>query len=666
MTEGTKVFVGLRGFSAADVARQQGFDGDDTAWVESLEQGARDQTALAEEAAVRADTRASDSTQKAAEAELSRSLAEAAAARAQAPTDEMNETLIKNPESKMAKALSGAIDASVNPGLDALRWFKFRLGQIDTSPVNILGIGDSTMEGARASVRSDRWLEKVLAILRTKYQPVGVPGGVGYTPIKYLGGVPFGGAVWSYANGADPGTILLSDSFGGSGDLHNRVTETGGGTWNASPAGTYTVSGGNALNASSAGGMGYINGVAAVDREVIVNFKLGTLDATVRAIRFFPVATADVSSRIEIVGNVTASGSAFSIEKQIAGVKTTLETGWEPLASPSGLEVTMAGKLDGTTLTVTVNGSVKSYTLSAGDAAALRGTAVGFQNVGTGGQWHDVTIKATSNSESLANPTLRLTHGLGLRAVELGVDCTSATTTFKGTGVDVVFTKRSAGGSLRVSVDGGAATTVSTNGGSESGGNTYRVAGLTGGTHTLKLSSQTSALVEGIVVYDGDESRGLRLYEGAHFGYSSRNFVAVPAWAASLTNLPAPDLAFVALGLNDYAAQTITPTELKSNLEFIIGSIRARNSQCSVVIINSFERGDVVSPNHLWQSYVDAMNEVAAADDKAMIVDLNSQLLGWNRVPSSMRFLWNSDKVHYEPAGYTTVANMVTEALVRA
>lgn len=93
MAEGTKVIVGTQGFSAADIARQNGFVGDDAAFAAYLAQGAQ------------------EALQYAANAEASRIAAEAAAAQAEAPTDSMVQNLVQNPTSATALSLLGLFAA---------------------------------------------------------------------------------------------------------------------------------------------------------------------------------------------------------------------------------------------------------------------------------------------------------------------------------------------------------------------------------------------------------------------------------------------------------------------------------------------------------------------------------------------------------------------------
>lgn len=551
----------------------------------------------------------------------------------------------------------------------AMRWFKFRLAQVTTSPINIFTLGDSTMEGARAAVRADRWVEKLLAKIRAMHQPAGIAGGVGYTPIQYVGGVPFQPNLWTYRNMVGPGAVLSSDTFGGSGELSGRKSEVGGHTWTPS-VGAYTVSGGNALNNTVASSLAYLTALSPTDREVTISIKVGTLaDATARVIRFFPLCTSDVTSRIYVEGTINNTAQSWKIGRQVAGVPTDLLTGWVPAGTPANLsdtELTLVGKLAGLDLTISINGDTKTFTLTQAEADAVRGTVVGIQNVGTGGQIHDVMVTSVADSEvTVGVPTLLLTHGLGLRALVLGGDVDSAQMTFTGTAVDVVYTKRSTGGDMLISIDGGAPVTVSTYAAVEANGQKHRIGGLASGSHTIKISSATEALVEGVFVMNQDETAGVRLWEGAHVGYNTRSFRDQPKWANSLKNLVSPDLAIIALGLNDYAAQTIPPSEFKANIKILIGKVREANPLCSIVLHNSYKRGDTVPTLYQWVDFVKVLNEIAV-EDGVLVIDLDAQMKGWDLVDPALRFAWDADKVHLVPAGYTIVANAIHAAITQA
>lgn len=413
-----------------------------------------------------------------------------------------------------------------------------------------------------------------------------------------------------------------------------------------------------------------MNGLPAGEHEVSASFKIGTLGATNEAVRMF--AMSGGTTRIYLESTVNAAATPTSIWRfgyRFDGANTDVVT-WTPtaLAIPSGKEVVASLRVDGLTVTATVNGESKTLALTQAQKNQLSGSQVGVQVPGVGALWHDIAVKTVAASgagESPVFPTMRTSHGLGLRSLDLGVDCASATTTFTGTAVDVVFTKRSAGGVLTVNVDG-AVTMVNTNAATEARGQKYRIGGLASGTHTLRLSSATSAMVEGVMVYDGDETKGIRQWEGAHVGYNAGSFVFNTAWADSLKNLMVPDLAFLALGINDFASKgVITPTQFKSHMQGIIASIRAVNPACPVVMHNSYERGDLVDPPYPWSDYLAALEEIAFADDKVVLVDLNARLLGWNRVSTEYRDVWDADKIHINSKGHGVVANAVLSVIDR-
>lgn len=551
---------------------------------------------------------------------------------------------------------------------DPLRWFRTQLGNVSAAPVDVLVVGDSTAEGARAATRSDRWVDQFVAKLRARHQPAGVAGGVGYTPAVYSGGIPFSGATWTYKDGAVASTLLADSYDGATGELNGRTTPTGGYAY-AVTTGIYSLSGGNAVSATEAAGIIYMNTVPSVDREIAINFKIGTLSATNQAVRIFGMSDG-TTDRVYLESTVNAAAtptSTWRLGKRLGGVNTDVVT-WTPtgLATPSGAEVTVAFRVEGLTVTCTVNGDVKTMTLTQAEKDTIVGNQIAIQNPGVGSQIHDISMTTLAESETTVFPTQGTTNGLGLRCLNLGstgvVD--RAETTFTGTAVDVIVTKKSGGGVLTVDVDG-VITTINTANATEVVGVTHRVGGLTAGAHTLKLSSTGTVLFEGIMVYNGDETKGIRLWEAAHVGYNTVSFTANTKWADSADALMTPDLAFIALGLNDFKAQTITPAIFKTNLQTIITKVRQANPDVSIVLHNSWERGDVASPTYPWADYLKAIDEVVAEDGSILLVDLNARLLGWNKVPASYRNVWDVDTIHLSLIGYNVVAKAVTDTVDR-
>ncbi|MCW3766485.1 GDSL-type esterase/lipase family protein [Paenarthrobacter sp. PAE-2] len=550
-----------------------------------------------------------------------------------------------------------------------LRWFRNQVGGVASAPVDILFVGDSTMEGARAATRATRWIDQVVAKLRAKYQPAGVAGGVGYTPAIYTGGVPFGGSQWSYLNALGGSATVYSDTFSRSGDLNGSTPQIGA-AWTGTN-GQYVLDGAAAVTQTASGGTAYANAGTASDRTVTVNATLGTLTATNQF--FILIGMYDPTApnnKVQLEAVLSNTTSTWRIVKRISNTVTTMATYATPPVPVDASNATFEAsiKIEGLTVTATVNGVDLTATLTQPEKDSLAAaTFTGFQLPIAGSKLLDYTVTTIGPSEVAVVPVLDAGYGLGLRSVKLGPTGSVGVMrrTFTGTAVDVVTTKRSGGGTIAVKIDGVAKASIDTSNATEVNGFATRYGGLSQGSHVLELvCSSGYAILEGVMEYNQDEASGIRMWDSAHVGYNTVSFTTNVKWANSAKALMVPDMVFIALGLNDYAVQaTVPPATYKTNLLAIIGKVREANANASIVLHNSWERGDVAAPTYPWAQYLAAIDEIVAADPTILLVDVNSRLLGWNLVDAAFRDVWDSDKIHLVASGYGAVANAVTAAI---
>jgi lysophospholipase L1-like esterase len=81
-----------------------------------------------------------------------------------------------------AAALSAQTGSAMEPWLSAL-------GNRSKAPARILAVGDSILEGAFATARANRWVDRLMTGLRGKF-PQAAAGGIGHLPPYYVGGIP--------------------------------------------------------------------------------------------------------------------------------------------------------------------------------------------------------------------------------------------------------------------------------------------------------------------------------------------------------------------------------------------------------------------------------------------------------------------------------------------
>ncbi|MFD1365764.1 SGNH/GDSL hydrolase family protein [Actinoplanes sichuanensis] len=170
------------------------------------------------------------------------------------------------------------------------------------------------------------------------------------------------------------------------------------------------------------------------------------------------------------------------------------------------------------------------------------------------------------------------TAGWGLKAVDLGGPGESLTYTFAGTSVRVWHE-----GSPEIVVDG----------------RTVVVRG--------------PGRIHGFATFDGDEEKGIQVYNGGHGGRTSGDFASRPAaWAPRLRSMQ-PHLVILQLGVNDWRIG-VSAAEMKRNLVAIIATVRANTVTSPSFVIYGTPR---VGADHRVQDYTgftEAWREIAAED----------------------------------------------------
>lgn len=95
---------------------------------------------------------------------------------------------------------------------------------------------------------------------------------------------------------------------------------------------------------------------------------------------------------------------------------------------------------------------------------------------------------------------------------------------------------------------------------------------LAAGAHTVRVTGR--GRVNGFVTFDGDEQRGVQVWEGGHGGRTTGGFAAtVDAWAPRLAEIR-PHLVILQLGVNDWRGGVPAAT-VKRNLRTIIAAVRS-------------------------------------------------------------------------------------------
>lgn len=230
--------------------------------------------------------------------------------------------------------------------------------------------------------------------------------------------------------------------------------------------------------------------------------------------------------------------------------------------------------------------------------------------------------------------------------------------------VDAIYTQGTSRGTLGLSIDGGAAATIATAGGLLAT-KKFNSGALTPGSHTVTVSWQSGGEVdvEGIMVYNGDETKGIRLWESGHGGVET-DFFNGGFWQTGIRNI-APALVTICLGVNDLMFNTGAnyPSNLvPGRIQTLIASIRAQCDTAAIayptflLVIPHQVAGSYLEP---WANYVNALWTVALADPAIAILDL-TELVG---IATTASGLFATDLIHLNDVGGEFWANAIMGAI---
>lgn len=188
-----------------------------------------------------------------------------------------------------------------------------------------------------------------------------------------------------------------------------------------------------------------------------------------------------------------------------------------------------------------------------------------------------------------------------LRATTSGATLTFASDA-NGTAVDVAYYRTSA--AFDVSVDGGAAVTVTPSGDPSSSMGVYSVTGLSNGTHTVTVTT-TSTSATFIVGFQCRPSFGVRVHNFGADGATTSVFAttAFDTLGGTVSRLvPDPDVVHLAIGFNDdFAAVPVSTTIANLN------AIRAKWPNADVILHAPYQ----ASTSTNWPNYVTALYGLA-------------------------------------------------------
>lgn len=254
--------------------------------------------------------------------------------------------------------------------------------------------------------------------------------------------------------------------------------------------------------------------------------------------------------------------------------------------------------------------------------------------------------------------TVTSAFGLGRRNIQMvsGTSASSLVFHVVATSVKLTYLLGSLA-TFTYQVDAG--TPVSVNvAGTRTPATTLSITGLGGTAHTITIKWETGGTInfDGLYVYNGDETRGIRVWEGGHYGYKTGDFTNVTYasdWMAHITNIQ-PQLVVIALGTND--AITDTSATFKSNMQTLVANVRSViTNPPSIVLVGQPQRKDtLIEP---WANYLTALTQIASSDAAIDVLDLTKIMPQVSGAPAN----WYVDSVHPTNKGYAELARALVE-----
>ena len=239
----------------------------------------------------------------------------------------------------------------------------------------------------------------------------------------------------------------------------------------------------------------------------------------------------------------------------------------------------------------------------------------------------------------------------------------SITFTVTGTSVDIMYTQNSSFGTMAISVDGGGATTKATSG-TLLAGRLHRVSLGVSGVHTVAISHSSGGdvRIEGLVVYNGDESAGIQVHDCGHGGYNTNDWLATPTvperWPASIAAL-SPGLIIHAVGADD-ASDGMSKATYKAKVITHMAKVNAALTSPASWVLLSYPTRDSVVGSAVWQSFIDARYEIAATDSRVSVLDLTQRMPDIAGDTLGLYY----DLVHPTDKGHSMIADAVSGFLL--
>lgn len=287
-----------------------------------------------------------------------------------------------------------------------------------------------------------------------------------------------------------------------------------------------------------------------------------------------------------------------------------------------------------------------------------------------------------SYSATTGTVTDSATGGGGLRVSTLSNTTPgSRTYPFSGTSFDLIYTKQTTVTSVvNISIDGGTTAGVDlfTLDANQSGG--YGTVGkwtspaLSAGAHTVKItwSSGTQPFyIHGIVAYNGDETKGIRVHEFGHAGQRVSGAIAPPTNSGG--TVTADLILMDGYTSNDFIFQTDLAS-FQSGMRTLITNWRTffNNSECPVLLLSYTEPGSTPGGQlPPFYQYLDVWRELTRSMKNVAFLDLSR--VSWPVAAKSPAVTidpygyYDTDRLHPSAAGggHAFLGQVISDILSR-
>lgn len=263
------------------------------------------------------------------------------------------------------------------------------------------------------------------------------------------------------------------------------------------------------------------------------------------------------------------------------------------------------------------------------------------------------------------------TRGLAWKAGTIDTDGV-VTYTFTGTSFDLLFLKATTTGTISLTIDGGAPVTIDTNGVTNGPGTTafrWSSGALTSGFHTVVITRAASSpagykiYLYGMLTYNGDETKGIRMLDAAYHGISSTYWpgARIDNHVATIMAIPNVHLVVCSVGTNDYGAGNSWAT-YKTNIEMLVTKLRTAGYTGSIALMNVYKGS--ARDEATWAGYGDQLRQIAESDADVAYFDWRMRMPD---IPSPYNAgaglgLFN-DGLHPNDAGNSYISAFMTDYL---